>query len=121
MPPAFCHGTRPSCAMQDRSLVGVRSTLNAVGISVWDRKEDAETYARGAYAGSAKLVTRRRRGERRPRQNDRACRCAQQNSAPPCGCHSMGDVTHSRAGSSGEDGFPKGSPWLLSIVPKAAM
>ena len=29
---------------------------DAVGISVWDRKENADTYARGAYAGVLKTL-----------------------------------------------------------------
>jgi hypothetical protein len=29
---------------------------DAIGISVWDRKENADTYARGAYAGVLKTL-----------------------------------------------------------------
>ena len=41
---------------QDEIALVAPGGTDAVGISVWDLKENAETYARGAYAGVLKTL-----------------------------------------------------------------
>jgi hypothetical protein len=41
---------------QDEIALVAPGGTDAVGISVWDLKENAETYARGAYAGVVKAL-----------------------------------------------------------------
>jgi len=41
---------------QDEIALVAPGGADAVGISVWDLKENAETYARGAYAGVVKAL-----------------------------------------------------------------
>ena len=47
---------RKQKGFQDEITLVAPSGADAVGISVWDLKEDAETYARGAYAGVLKAL-----------------------------------------------------------------
>jgi len=47
---------RTQKGFQDEIALVAPGGADAVGISVWDRKEDAETYARSAYAGVVKAL-----------------------------------------------------------------
>jgi hypothetical protein len=47
---------RKQKGFQDELTFVAPGGADAVGISVWDRKEDAETYARGAYTGVLKTL-----------------------------------------------------------------
>jgi hypothetical protein len=47
---------RTQKGFQDEIAFLTPSGADAVGISMWDRKEDAETYARGAYPGVVKAL-----------------------------------------------------------------
>jgi hypothetical protein len=48
---------RKQKGFQDELAFVAPSGADAVGISLWDLKEDAETYARGAYPGVLKALT----------------------------------------------------------------
>jgi hypothetical protein len=47
---------RKQKGFQDEIALVAPGGADAVGISVWDLKENAETYARGAYAGVLKAL-----------------------------------------------------------------
>ena len=47
---------RKQKGFQDEISLVAAGGAEAVGISVWNLKEDAETYARGAYAGVLKAL-----------------------------------------------------------------
>jgi hypothetical protein len=47
---------RKQKGFQDEIAFVAQGGAEAVGISMWDLKEDAETYARGAYAGVLKTL-----------------------------------------------------------------
>jgi hypothetical protein len=47
---------RKQKGFQDEIAFVAQGGAEAVGISVWDLKENAETYARGAYAGVLKTL-----------------------------------------------------------------
>jgi hypothetical protein len=47
---------REQKGFQDEIAFVAQGGAEAVGISVWDLKENAETYARGAYAGVLKTL-----------------------------------------------------------------
>jgi hypothetical protein len=47
---------RKQTGFQDEIALVAPGGANAIGISVWDLKENAETYARGAYAGVLKAL-----------------------------------------------------------------
>jgi hypothetical protein len=47
---------RKQKGFQDEISLIAPGGVDAVGISVWDLKEDAETYARGAYPGVLKSL-----------------------------------------------------------------
>jgi hypothetical protein len=47
---------RKQKGFQDEIALVAPGGLNAVGITVWDLKENAETYARGAYPGVLKSL-----------------------------------------------------------------
>ena len=47
---------RKQKGFQDEIALVAAGGAEAVGISVWDLKEDAETYARGAYPGVLKAL-----------------------------------------------------------------
>jgi len=47
---------RKQKGFQDEISLVAPSGAEALGISVWDLKEDAESYARGAYAGVLKAL-----------------------------------------------------------------
>ena len=47
---------RKQKGFQDEIALVAPGGADAVGISVWDLKEDAETYARGAYLGVLKAL-----------------------------------------------------------------
>jgi hypothetical protein len=47
---------RKQKGFQDELSMVTPGGSDAVGISVWDLKEDAEAYARGAYAGVLKVL-----------------------------------------------------------------
>lgn len=47
---------RKQKGFQDEIAFVAPGGVDAVGISVWDLKEDAETYARGAYPGVLKAL-----------------------------------------------------------------
>ena len=47
---------RKQKGFQDEIALVAPGGADAVGISVWDLKEDAETYARGAYPGVLKAL-----------------------------------------------------------------
>ena len=49
---------RKQKGFQDEIALVAPGGADAVGISVWDLKENAETYARGAYAGVLKALER---------------------------------------------------------------
>src|SRR5919106_4228786 len=47
---------RQQKGFQDEITLVAPGGVDAVGISVWDLKENAETYARGAYSGVLKAM-----------------------------------------------------------------
>jgi hypothetical protein len=47
---------RKQKGFQDEVAFVAPGGVDAVGISMWDQKEDAETYARGAYGGVLKTL-----------------------------------------------------------------
>ena len=47
---------RKQKGFQDEITLVAPGGVDAVGISVWDLKENAETYARGAYSGVLKAL-----------------------------------------------------------------
>jgi heme-degrading monooxygenase HmoA len=47
---------RKQKGFQDEIALVAPGGADAVGISLWDTKEDAETYARGAYPGVVKAL-----------------------------------------------------------------
>src|SRR5439155_7048125 len=47
---------RKQKGFQDEIVFIAPGEADAVGISVWDRKDDAETYSRGAYPGLLKVL-----------------------------------------------------------------
>jgi hypothetical protein len=47
---------RQQKGFQDEITLVAPGGVDAVGISVWDLKENAETYARGAYSGVLKAL-----------------------------------------------------------------
>ena len=47
---------RKQKGFQDEITLVAPGGVDAVGISVWDLKENAETYARGAYSGVLKAM-----------------------------------------------------------------
>src|SRR4029453_13622871 len=47
---------RKQKGFQDEIALVAPGGADALGISVWDLKEDAETYARGAYQGGLKTL-----------------------------------------------------------------
>ena len=47
---------RKQKGFQDEISLLAPGGANAVGISMWDQKENAETYARGAYSGVLKAL-----------------------------------------------------------------
>ena len=49
---------RKQKGFQDEIAFVASGGADAVGISVWDLKESAETYARGAYAGVLKTLAK---------------------------------------------------------------
>ena len=49
-----CSGSRRASRTKSRS--SLRDGAEAIGISVWDLKENAETYAHGAYADVLKVL-----------------------------------------------------------------
>jgi hypothetical protein len=49
---------RSQKGFQDEIALVATDGAKAVGISVWNRKEDADAYAAGAYAGVVKVLER---------------------------------------------------------------
>ena len=56
---------RKQKGFQDEIALVAVSAENAIGISLWDTKENAETYARGTYTGVLKTLEPMIQGEPR--------------------------------------------------------